>query len=72
MSLPSEVRINSLFGIVANRASIVENQASFVRVFRELKAHIFQNAGHPFRVGFIHLASESSDVIAAGFNGHGQ
>ncbi len=67
--LASEVGVDLLFGVVADGAGVVEDDVGGEGVFFPAHAHGFEDARHAFGVGFVHLAAEGGDVVAAGSHG---
>jgi hypothetical protein len=69
--LASEVGVDLLFGVVADGAGVVEDDVGGEGVILPGHAHGFEHPCHALGVGFVHLAAEGGDVVAAG-GGHGR
>ena len=70
--LTTQVAVHLLFGVIANRAGVVEHQIGLVFAVAGAVTHGLQNAGHPLGIGLVHLAAEGGDPVGpSGGVGHG-
>jgi hypothetical protein len=69
LGLAAQVAVHLLFGVVADRAGVVEHQIGAVLVVAGPIAHGFQDPGHALGIRLVHLAAEGGDPVAASLGG---
>ena len=74
LGLAAQIAVHLLFGVVADRAGVVEHQIGAVLVVAGPIAHGFEDPGHALGIRLVHLAAEGGDPVAAALGlcrGHG-
>ena len=64
LRLSTEVAVHLLFGVVADRAGVVEHKIGIEFGRRFPVAHRFEDSRHPFGIRLVHLAAEGGDPVA--------
>ena len=65
LGLSTEVAVNLLLGVVADRAGVVKDQIRLQFGVGCAIPHGFEDPGHPLGIRLVHLAAERGDPVAA-------